>query len=992
MKRLFLLAFALLLQASYIVAQIYGDPLVTWDFADGIPTDWEVGVTSTNGVAQWEYRGPNTVPNFNEGARGSCSAIAVPISSQSQSNGFVIFDGNYWDDPGTACGAGFGTGADPAPHTAWLITNAVDLTGINSAVLTFQQQYRHFQATTTVHVSTDNGESWTEIISNPGVQSPSSEWKTINISQWAANQPNVKFKFQYEGTYYWWLLDDINIYQPNDNDIQITKVQYTNNQLVDGLTTLTDLEYHQYPLSMLPALKFKSDVLNVGGFAQTGVRLNTTVIKDNTTEVYNQSNAATTLDVSASANLSIIGTFTPSTGLGDYKMLYTILQDSIDDSPENNRDSLDFEITTFTYGKDEGTMQDAYLPSEFYDLYQVSCGNFFENKGTTRYCHTVQVGVAEGTAVGKEIRGVVYNQSLDTLIGYTEPYIVNYGDLNEPGEERLIFLDFETPFELEADSIYFVAVEELDSILPFYVGRSGKSFGESSLIRYDNINASIVSNKSFMVRLTILPFNQNPGCTDIQAINYELNALINDGSCDYTGCTNEDADNYDIDSNFDDGSCVVGGCIDSAASNFNPFATYQNIDCIYRGCTTAIALNYNPQANEDDGSCEFLSAQINIPTLSGCPPFQLLVSNNNEFTPEGECSYSIDGQEVYNLCSSEFDYSFEEPGIYELTYSISIGNAIDDTTLFIEVLAPSAVPAVDYNEITHQLECSNCNDSQIAWYFNSTLVNQGASTSFNTEIDGITQNGNYQLITTNTLGCSTSSPIISVVQPHLSSSVSEGCVPLTVYFNNLTDTIEGLTCTLNTGVSIIDNFTEQVEVTYESAANYTPTLECSTSLATGLLEASVSVFAVELPILVINEATQTVECVNASSFSDFNWNIDGIISNGATSQPLGGLVYQLQAYNAFGCGGSNLLIVNSVEEVAASRIEVFPNPANEKIQVYTHQTGKLRVLDPLGKMVRDISLIGTHMTLDIQDLPSGIYYVQYLGDEQVQTVKLEIQH
>jgi len=986
---LFLLFSAL---ASDTLAQVYGNALVTWDFANGLPSDWEAGVTSTNSIAQWEYRGPNTSPNINEGARGSCSAIAVPISSLTQNNGFLIFDGNYWDDSGNACGAGFGTGTDPAPHTAWLITNSIDLTGINSAVLTFQQQYRHFQATTKVYISTDDGENWTEIISNPGIQSPSSEWKSQNISQWAANQPNIRFKFEYNGTYYWWLLDDINVYQPNDNDIQITKVQYTNNQIVDGLTTLNDLEYNQYPLSMLPELKFKADVLNVGGFAQTGVRLNARVIKDNATEIYNQNNAATSLAVSASSNLSINGTFTPSTGVGDYKIRYSILQDSIDDSPSNNIDSLDFKITSFTYGKDEGPMQDSYVASEFYDIYQGSCGNFFENKNTSRYCHTVQVGIAEGTAVGKEIRGVVYNQSLDTLIGYTQPYTVNYGDLNEPGEERLIYLDFETPFELEADSIYFVAVEELDSILPFYVGRSGKSFGESSLIRYDNINASIVSTKSFMVRLSILPFNQNPGCTDIQAINYELSALIDDGSCDYLGCTNEDADNYDADSNFDDGSCEVGGCIDSTAYNFNPFATYQNVACIYRGCTTAIALNYNPQANEDDGSCEFLSAQIDIPLLSGCPPFQLTISNNNEFTPEGICRYTIDGQEVYNVCSSEFDYMFEEPGIYELTYEISIGNAFDDTTLFIEVFAPSDVPSLTYNPTSHVIDCANCNDEQLAWYFNGIIVAQGDETSFDTEIDGITQNGNYQLITTNSLGCSTPSPILSVVQPHLSASLSQGCAPLTVYFNNLTDTISGLICSLNTGVSIVENFTGQEEVIYESAALYSPSLECEVGIASGAIETSVNVFEQELPLLVIDEANQIVVCENADSFSEITWNIDGVIYQGGASQALGGGIYQIQAYNAFGCGGSNILIINNISEAIVIELIAYPNPANETLKLDTHQPGTLYFIDALGKTLMELPIFGQSTAIDTSSFPSGLYYLQFRTSHKIETIPLKIIH
>ena len=51
-----------------------------------------------------------------------------------------------------------------------------------------------------------------------------------------------------------------------------------------------------------------------------------------------------------------------------------------------------------------------------------------------------------------------------------------------------------------------------------------------------------------------------PGCTDATACNYDPNATVDDGSCDFSSCS---------------------------------------------GCTDAMACNYNPNATEDDGSCEF---------------------------------------------------------------------------------------------------------------------------------------------------------------------------------------------------------------------------------------------------------------------------------------------------------------------------------------------------------------------------------------------------
>jgi hypothetical protein len=331
-----LLFFAIVLfYTTEIKAQLYGTPIVTWDFANGIPTDWIIGINSTTDLAQWEYRGPNTIPSTNVGARGSCSAISSPITSVTQSNGFVIFDSNYWDDQGPQCGAGFGTGPDPAPHTAWLITNPVDMSSMQGAVLTFQQQYRHFSATTKVQISVDGGNVWTDLIENTSVQSPNSEWKSVNITDIVTGQTNVQFKFLFQGTYYWWLLDDISVFQPSANDLMITKVRYTNGEGIDSPEPLRDMEYDQYPLSMIPPFRFKTKVMNVGINQQTGTFFNATITKDGTTEVYNENSPPVNVNPSVTQTLLIQDDFQLPAELGEYKVNYVVQQDQTDATPNN---------------------------------------------------------------------------------------------------------------------------------------------------------------------------------------------------------------------------------------------------------------------------------------------------------------------------------------------------------------------------------------------------------------------------------------------------------------------------------------------------------------------------------------------------------------------------------------------------------------------------------------------------------------------------------
>ena len=149
------------------------------------------------------------------------------------------------------------------------------------------------------------------------------------------------------------------------------------------------------------------------------------------------------------------------------------------------------------------------------------------------------------------------------------------------------------------------------------------------------------------------------GCTIAVACNYNPDATINDGSCDFTscfeyGCLNAFACNYDPDVDFGDDSCIYAnppydcdgncvvdtdgdgvcdvnetyGCTDVTACNYDNTAT-EDANCNYAdapydcfgacvndadangicdefegpGCTDVTACNFNPTATVDDGSC-----------------------------------------------------------------------------------------------------------------------------------------------------------------------------------------------------------------------------------------------------------------------------------------------------------------------------------------------------------------------------------------------------
>ena len=128
------------------------------------------------------------------------------------------------------------------------------------------------------------------------------------------------------------------------------------------------------------------------------------------------------------------------------------------------------------------------------------------------------------------------------------------------------------------------------------------------------------------------------GCTDSSAVNYDPNACSNNGSCCYIdGCTDPSGLNYDANACFDDGNCCyTAGCLDPLAFNYDTNACFDNNTCCYiGGCTDPLAINYDASACFDDGSCSYPCSSLSLPfienfeSLSSFPPSNWSLSNND---------------------------------------------------------------------------------------------------------------------------------------------------------------------------------------------------------------------------------------------------------------------------------------------------------------------------------------------------------------------------
>ncbi len=583
----------------HLNAQVFGEVLYSWDFSTGLPAGWTN--TSASNIGLWEYRGPNTTPSSNIGPRGTCSSGALPIQSLTRENGFMIFDSNFWDDAVAGCG-GLGTGSDPAPHTAWLTTGVLNFSSNDAVVITFQEQFRLFSATCKVQVSVNNG-AWQDAGTNTGLTSNNAIWTTYNISSFAAFQSNVRLRFQFQGTYYWWQIDDVAIYSPNDNDLRVMSSGYTVNPTPDNL--YNELEYDQYPSTMLAPLRFRAAIRNIGANGQNGVTMTSRVLNSANTVVNNQTTPTQNVPSAQTVSFQSPNTYTPPATNNEYtvQIIANTNATTVDQNLADNTVTHDFSVTPYTYARDEGPAENFFAPAAVYATEPMEIGNVFEGRNASRSCRSLQVALGEGTEVGSQIQAIVYNEEYDQVRAVSLPYTVNLADINQLGEEKIVTLQLTTPVIMHPDTFYIAMVRNLDGNAPLRVCRSGEAPSSTAFVNYYNLNALFFLLTTPVVRMNIFPNNLTPGCMDATAMNFNPAANVSDGSCRYPGCTISYAINYDPDANFYDDSCIVPGCTDPEAFNFDPLANLDDGSCINGGCTNPDATNFDPGAEVDDGTC-----------------------------------------------------------------------------------------------------------------------------------------------------------------------------------------------------------------------------------------------------------------------------------------------------------------------------------------------------------------------------------------------------
>ena len=251
-------------------SQLGGDEFTVWenDFSD--QTLPNISIENVGGYGDWIWS--------TESTQGQWGANAGLIESPTVDNGFMLIDAD-WFNTYPNNGVEDGAVGENAINSSFTI-GPIDLSSSETSalVLQFYSYYRIccFAAGNgandmNVYISTDNGVTFEDLNyiegdiyeTNVGTQTLSQ----IPLGAYAPNVENVYFKFEWIGTHYFWMIDDMSIIQQPAYDLKMLSAWLT-------MEDPANIEYYAIPESQMPnEMLFGAEIYNYGYNDETNVLL-----------------------------------------------------------------------------------------------------------------------------------------------------------------------------------------------------------------------------------------------------------------------------------------------------------------------------------------------------------------------------------------------------------------------------------------------------------------------------------------------------------------------------------------------------------------------------------------------------------------------------------------------------------------------------------------------------------------------------------------------
>ena len=456
-------------------------PFWSEDFSGGIPTSWTNGTTPTPPVisAPWVYRGPSTNPNISTGSQGAYAGTNGPIQSPTASNGFVIFDSDYYDNGGTAGNFGAGQypcndilGGTPTGHVGTLTTDSIDCSMYSDVTMVFNSFYREYTGIAKVAFSIDGGITFTDTVEvHPDIEvnerTDSDYQVMVRFPSNIAGNPNVKIQFIYDGTvlystyngYYFWMIDDIELIETPDHLLDLSSETYGGWWIGYQSTGDLGIDYTFNPLSQAQAnpYRFEAVVANNGASAQTNVTMHIDITDISGNPVWSTTSTPMTLDIMSNDTLTT-QSFSP-TITGYHQVNYWVTSDSFPSTDTIGRGTV---VTDTVYGVDFDWDSDGANAGGGYYLGR-SCGGQVLGNAFDMYfddeVSSISFHVEDQSVAGADVYVALYE--IDPMVTPYAPVYLGQSDdytLTQSDIGSWVTVGFSDPLGVYTGTTYIAAV------------------------------------------------------------------------------------------------------------------------------------------------------------------------------------------------------------------------------------------------------------------------------------------------------------------------------------------------------------------------------------------------------------------------------------------------------------------------------------------------------------------------------------------------------
>jgi hypothetical protein len=320
--------------AVYPANTVWGNVAGQGDFKGGV-NGWIVE-NNAGGDLGWEWLGDGLITGNAFGG--------AQMTTWSACDGAMAFRSDYLDNGGDS--GNQGGGPCPATCSGSLTSPTIDLSGqtIEGIVIEFGQATRQFQSQYRLLLSKDGGATWPDTF---GINTSLPVNSNVILDRQRIAVPgyggisSLKMRFEYDGNYYYWGIDDVIVLNEAKADIQVNENFYA------GAPQLLT------PISQVAPIAILADISNIGNKDAAATKLDYVVTDPaNSNAVVFQSSKSYGNVTSGTAieNGVFVDTHTPEVTAGNYNGSYIISATGDTDPTGNNKRDFFYIVTDDVFG------------------------------------------------------------------------------------------------------------------------------------------------------------------------------------------------------------------------------------------------------------------------------------------------------------------------------------------------------------------------------------------------------------------------------------------------------------------------------------------------------------------------------------------------------------------------------------------------------------------------------------------------------------------